>query len=176
MIKVISFSEKVTKQIGASIAQQISCRGSLSKKPLFILLEGNLGAGKTTFTKGFLEHFGIKPKAASPTFVIAKRYGVTENKKPKTPSFAKATAGKKNYSAKLKSENNLIENIWHIDAYRLKSKEDLELIEFNEIKKQPRTVVLIEWPGNVKGLMLKNAVRIKLEYGNIENERSIEIK
>ncbi len=156
MIKVISFSEKVTKQIGASIAQQISCRESLHEKPIFILLEGNLGAGKTTFTKGFLEHFGIKPKAASPTFVIAKRYSTTKDKKLKT--------------------KNTISDIWHIDAYRLKSKEDLELIGFNEIKKQPHTVVLMEWPGNVKGLILKNAIRINLEYGNIENERSMEIK
>ena len=162
MIKVISFSEKVTKQIGASIAQQISCRESLHEKPIFILLEGNLGAGKTTFTKGFLEHFGIKPKAASPTFTIMKRYD---------PHLRQGYGGQAR-----NNKQNLVSDIWHMDAYRLRSKEDLEALGFDEIKKRPHTVVLIEWPGNIKGIKFPKAVRVKFEYGESETERSIEIK
>lgn len=163
MIKIISFSSKITKQIGASVAQQVSQRESLCRGPLFVLLEGDLGAGKTTFTMGFLEHFGIKPKAASPTFVIAKRYGVTKNKKQKT----------KNNRQK---DKNTISDIWHIDAYRLKSKADLETLGFDEIKKRPQTVVLIEWPGNIKGMKFPKALRIGFEYGEGERERTIVVR
>ena len=156
MIKIISFSPKITKQIGSAVAQQITQRELLHKEPLFILLEGDLGAGKTTFTMGVLEYFSIKPKAASPTFVIAKHYTPAKNKKLKT--------------------QNLISNIWHMDAYRLRSKKDLDALGFNEIKKRPHTVVLIEWPGNIKGMKFQNAIRIKFEYGKNETERNIEIK
>ena len=39
-----------------------------------ITLEGDLGAGKTTFTKGFAEGLGIKRVVSSPTFTIIKEY------------------------------------------------------------------------------------------------------
>ena len=164
MIKILSFSSKITKQIGTSVAQQIMQRESLHKGPRFILLEGDLGAGKTTFTMGFLEYFGIKPKAASPTFTIMKRYD--------TRGRGKGERGEK----KEKDVHNLVSDIWHMDAYRLRSKRDLEALGFDEIKKRPHTVVLIEWPGNIKGMKFPNAVRVKFEYGESENERSIEIK
>lgn len=159
-LKIESFSPTITKKIGAEIAQQLTQKKILQKEPIFILLEGNLGAGKTTFTMGFLHFFGIKPKAASPTFTIMKRYCPNQN-----------------YNQKQKLENNInpIKEIYHIDAYRLQNKRDLELIGFNAIKKQPYTVVLIEWPGNVKGLRLKNIIKIKFEYGKKEKERVITI-
>ncbi|MFA7201703.1 MAG: tRNA (adenosine(37)-N6)-threonylcarbamoyltransferase complex ATPase subunit type 1 TsaE [Candidatus Paceibacterota bacterium] len=153
MIKIISFSSKVTKQIGLSVAQQIAHRESLVTAPTFILLEGDLGAGKTTFTVGFLEYFGVKPKAASPTFTIMKHH-----------------RSKEKYNTKQ------ILDIYHMDAYRLRSKKDLDMLGFNDIKKRPHTVVLIEWPGNIKGVKFQNAIRIKFEYGENETERGIEIK
>jgi tRNA threonylcarbamoyladenosine biosynthesis protein TsaE len=39
-----------------------------------IALEGDLGAGKTTFTKGLAEGLGIKKNVNSPTFTIIKEY------------------------------------------------------------------------------------------------------
>lgn len=39
-----------------------------------ITLEGDLGAGKTTFTKGFAKGLGIKRAVSSPTFTIIKEY------------------------------------------------------------------------------------------------------
>ena len=42
--------------------------------PSIIFLDGDLGAGKTTFTKFFAEELGIKENVTSPTFNIFKRY------------------------------------------------------------------------------------------------------
>jgi len=39
-----------------------------------IALEGDLGAGKTTFTKGFAKGLGIRRTVNSPTFTIVKEY------------------------------------------------------------------------------------------------------
>lgn len=48
--------------------------GSLLKKGSVILLTGDLGAGKTTFTKGIGQALGVKRIINSPTFTIVKIY------------------------------------------------------------------------------------------------------
>lgn len=48
--------------------------GDLLKPGMVICLNGNLGAGKTTFTKGIGQSLGIKRVINSPTFTILKQY------------------------------------------------------------------------------------------------------
>ena len=48
--------------------------GNLLENPSTILLEGDLGAGKTTFTKGIGKALGIEKTINSPTFTIMKCY------------------------------------------------------------------------------------------------------
>lgn len=53
----------------------------LAKKitsPKVICLIGNLGAGKTAFTRGFARYFGIEKGVASPTFTILMKYSGSE--------------------------------------------------------------------------------------------------
>ena len=42
--------------------------------PAVILLKGDLGAGKTTFTKAFLSHLGVKDEISSPTYSLINEY------------------------------------------------------------------------------------------------------
>ncbi|QGS51621.1 tRNA (adenosine(37)-N6)-threonylcarbamoyltransferase complex ATPase subunit type 1 TsaE [Spiroplasma tabanidicola] len=67
------------------------------KKNVAILLSGDLGAGKTTFTKRLLKKLGVNEVVNSPTFVIMNQYKV----------------------------NNL--NINHVDAYRLNENEESDM-------------------------------------------------
>ena len=39
-----------------------------------IVLSGELGAGKTKFTEGFLKYFGLENELSSPTFTIVNEY------------------------------------------------------------------------------------------------------
>ncbi len=54
--------------------------GLLLKPGMILLLEGDLAAGKTTFTKGIGQALGIERTINSPTFTIMKRYMKDENK------------------------------------------------------------------------------------------------
>ncbi|QQZ09149.1 tRNA (adenosine(37)-N6)-threonylcarbamoyltransferase complex ATPase subunit type 1 TsaE [Heyndrickxia vini] len=55
----------------SSFAQKLA--GKLKAKDV-LLLEGDLGAGKTTFTKGIALGLGIRRNVSSPTFTIIKEY------------------------------------------------------------------------------------------------------
>lgn len=63
----ISNSDIETRKVGQVLA-------TLLKESSVITLEGDLGAGKTTFTKGIAEGLNIKRAVTSPTFTIMKQY------------------------------------------------------------------------------------------------------
>lgn len=67
MIK-ITHNAQETIEIGKWLGEKIKNQKAV------ILLEGDLGAGKTTFTKGLAEAFGILRNISSPTFTIMKSY------------------------------------------------------------------------------------------------------
>src|SRR5690625_4797371 len=67
MYEIISGSEMKTKEIAARIAKNL-------RKGDMITLEGELGVGKTTFTKGIAEGLEVTRTVTSPTFTIVKQY------------------------------------------------------------------------------------------------------
>ncbi|MBU0647111.1 tRNA (adenosine(37)-N6)-threonylcarbamoyltransferase complex ATPase subunit type 1 TsaE [Patescibacteria group bacterium] len=99
-------------------------------------LIGNLGAGKTLFTKGIAIKLGIKKSITSPTFVLMKIYPVNSHEQ--------------------------IKFLVHIDAYRIKSANDLIAIGANEHFDQPDTVTIIEWADKIKKILPKKTKFIKI--------------
>lgn len=77
-LRVITNSEIETKELGKKIAESI---GNIKK---VIVLNGDLGAGKTKFTEGFLSYYGLEKQISSPTFTIVNEY---ENEKIKIYHF-----------------------------------------------------------------------------------------
>jgi len=67
MSKTITNNFYETQKLGEEFSAQIKDGGILC-------LEGNLGAGKTTFTQGLLEGLGCEGPFTSPTFVLMKKY------------------------------------------------------------------------------------------------------
>jgi len=94
-------------------------------KNRIICLQGDLGAGKTTFTQGVLSELGAQKPYTSPTFNIVKEYDVDK------------------YG---------IEKVYHIDVYRIGS-EDMESIGWHDIVKDDKALVVIEWPENIKDIL-----------------------
>ena len=68
-----SFTEEMTFEIGKKL-------GEKADKGEIICLEGDLGVGKTVFTKGFAEGLDIEENIDSPTFTIVQEY--TEGRLP----------------------------------------------------------------------------------------------
>jgi tRNA threonylcarbamoyladenosine biosynthesis protein TsaE len=115
-----------------------------------VLLEGDLGAGKTTLTKGVAEYFGVKKKITSPTFTLMNVYQI------------------KNHKSK-------IINLVHIDTYRLDDEKKLIEIGVEDYLGAADTVCLIEWPEKLKNLLRgKKIIKIKIEH--LDKGRKIEIK
>ncbi len=123
--------------------------GGLIRGGIVIALIGDLGAGKTTFVKGLAKGLGLKKTVASPTFLMIKKYSL------------------KKRGAKIKS-------FYHLDCYRAENENKLRLLGLEEILKDERAAIAIEWPEKIKKLIPKNALKIKFKWLN-ENERKISI-
>ena len=66
-MEIITNSAQETKQLAEKLAKK-------AKRGDVYALYGDLGSGKTTFTRYFVEALGIKNRIQSPTFVIARKY------------------------------------------------------------------------------------------------------
>ena len=141
----ITKSSKETQGLGRMLAGKF-------KNGLIIALSGDLRAGKTTFTQGFLKGLNVKGPYTSPTFLIIKQYHVSHSAKHKT-----------------KNKNE----IYHIDAYRIGS-EDIISLGWKEIIANPKNIVIIEWADRIKRIIPKSALWIKFEWTD-ENKRKITI-
>ena len=139
MNKIITNSEQETFDWAKNFAQKL-------KGGEIIGLIGDLGAGKTVFTKGLAYGLGVKNTVTSPTFVIMKIY-------------------------KIGNQKSEIKNLVHIDAYRLKSACDLTAIGADEYFKRKDTVTIIEWPENIKKCLPEKTIYIKFKIQ--ENTRTI---
>jgi len=67
MFKYTVASDAATQQVGAAV-------GRLVQPGSVIFLQGDLGAGKTTFTKGLASALGIQQYVKSPTFTLIREY------------------------------------------------------------------------------------------------------
>jgi tRNA threonylcarbamoyladenosine biosynthesis protein TsaE len=99
-----------------------------------LALEGDLGAGKTTFAQGFAKGLGIRKKIKSPTFVLLKKYPLKKV------------------------------NLFHIDSYRLSHYTELLPLGIKEIFSDRNNIVLIEWADKIKKIIPKNATWLRFEH------------
>ena len=65
--KYISYSEEDTYKIGREIAEKLTA-GTV------VLLDGDLGTGKTVLTKGICDYFNVKNRVVSPTYTLVNEY------------------------------------------------------------------------------------------------------
>lgn len=108
-----------------------------------LCLKGDLGAGKTTFTQQVASIFGVKDYVTSPTFILQKKYEVVANPFPNLKQ---------------------ISQIIHMDMYRIEDVKELELMGFKELIKNPKNLLIIEWPEKVESVIPKEVSQISFEF------------
>ncbi len=111
-------------------------------------LHGELGAGKTTFTKALAQTLGIKEVVVSPTFVIMKRYNTTHHR---------------------------FSTLIHIDAYRLESEQELLALGFVDWCKDVDSLMVVEWPEKVAGTLPASTHHISFMVIS-EDERDMRVE
>ena len=150
MQSIITENAEETQKFAAELAEKFIRQPAEKKinKALILALEGELGAGKTTFTKGFSKALGVKEKVLSPTFVLIHKH-------------------------KIHTPHSTFNILYHIDVYRLNSEKDLLKLGVKEIFANPENIVLIEWADRVKKIVPKNAAWIHFEHIDPEAEPSV---
>lgn len=84
-----------------------------------VWLSGDLGAGKTTLTRYWLQAMGHQGSVKSPTYTLVEPYQI--------------------------QGPNGIKPVYHADLYRLNDPEELDFIGFFEYFSEPNVLVIIEW-------------------------------
>ena len=139
--KINISKEKDTKLVAERLSKLINLGD-------FILLTGNLGVGKTTFTKYIINSFQrinrqVISEVPSPTINITNEYQI---------------------------KKILIK---HIDLYRIKNEKELNNLGIQEnLKKQ---ITLIEWPEIAKKIKIKNSISLIFKYNHSYTERYLTI-
>jgi tRNA threonylcarbamoyladenosine biosynthesis protein TsaE len=142
-MEILSTSTAETEKLAKTLADKI-------KPGMVLVLFGDLGSGKTTFSSFLVKALGFDSRVQSPTFVIHRRYSSAV-------------------------PNSAIKVIHHVDLYRLTSKDEVLDIGLSEMLQEHDSLVLIEWPELAMDLLPQDVV--KLYFTTIdENVRSIVVE
>ena len=119
---MLALGEKIAKDLAHDDALKV------------IELVGDVGAGKTTFTRGLAKGLGIKEAVTSPSFTISKTYALADG-------------------------GNLV----HYDFYRL-SDPGLRVDDLEENLNNPQNIVVIEWGESISSILPKKHLKIEILY------------
>jgi tRNA threonylcarbamoyladenosine biosynthesis protein TsaE len=125
--EIVTHSSEETIQFGRDFGIRL-------KPPVLVLLSGELGAGKTTLTKGIVSGAGAarEDDVTSPTFTLVHKYGNGSR-------------------------------VYHVDLYRIGDFHDLETLGLEDVLSEPG-VVIVEWPDRLTLRTDWPVVRIELEH------------
>ena len=138
-LNIITSNAAETKALGKKL-------GTLLKAGDCVLLAGELGAGKTTFTQGLASALKIKGDVTSPTFVIAREH----------KSLADGP------------------NLVHIDAYRLNTLAEISQLDL--VTDIETAILVVEWGKGLVNDLVAEPIQITIDQNvDDENKREFTI-
>ena len=140
-MEITTTSTEQTKELAQQLSQEI-------KPGTILALYGDLGAGKTTFTRYLVEALGFDSRVQSPTFVIMRNYA--------------RDAGD-------------INRVHHVDLYRLTSAGEAQDLDLAVVFEDTSAITIIEWPQIIEEQLPKETIKINFEYID-ENSRKINVQ
>ena len=136
---IITRSEEETEAVGNRLANSLLPGSS-------VLLRGNLGAGKTVFSRGFARGLGITEPVSSPTYTIVQEYELPERGR-----------------------------LYHLDLYRISGVSAALAFGVDEFLNDPSSYALVEWPERIEGILPEDAVKVRLKHAG-EGKREITVE
>ncbi|WP_145596826.1 tRNA (adenosine(37)-N6)-threonylcarbamoyltransferase complex ATPase subunit type 1 TsaE [Candidatus Pelagibacter sp. FZCC0015] len=135
-------SEKLTKELAKAFVKHL-------KGGEFIFLYGEMGVGKTTFIKYFINEYQkinnlTQTEITSPTFSLLNEYQVKDIR------------------------------IKHYDLFRINRKEDINNLDIFE--KDNKLITFIEWPQLIADKQDIKFITLSFNYLNQLNDRTVDIK
>jgi tRNA threonylcarbamoyladenosine biosynthesis protein TsaE len=125
MKEPFTITEKDLYDMAESVIKTLASESSGRAKVLF--LEGDLGAGKTTFAKELASVLGVlKEDVHSPTFILKKEY---------------------------KTEHPIFRKLVHIDAYRFNEPQEAKVLRLDKDREEEGTLLVVEWPSKLGGTL-----------------------
>ena len=112
----------------------------------FLLLNGDLGVGKTTFIQSLAKALGVKERVTSPTYTVVGQYD---------------------------TDRKDIKKLVHVDLYRLE--QDVAVANILEEDNKDR-VTAIEWADRLKGGVPGRVWDIRFKHGKTQGERLASIQ
>lgn len=131
-----------TEKVGAALASAMADDKSL---PRFVALYGDLGVGKTAFTRGFASVLSPDSLVRSPTFTLVNEY---RNKTTK-------------------------QSLFHFDMYRIDSEDDLYSMGFDDYP--DRGICIAEWCEKIPYALPMHYLRVTIIKNDTEQPDSREI-
>jgi tRNA threonylcarbamoyladenosine biosynthesis protein TsaE len=130
-----------TRALAAAIAR-------LCRPGDVLLLAGDLGSGKTTFTQGFARALGITEPITSPTFALVREYRIGDRS-----------------SASPRGLTTLL----HADVYRLEQLGEIADLGLGELV-EDGGVALVEWGDRAEPVLGDGSLSLRLEAGNDDRD------
>ena len=140
---IITSNENETIAAGRELAKEIL--GIQSDRSIIIFLEGELGAGKTTFTKGILKGFDYQELVKSPTYNLVEIHETKNHK------------------------------VFHFDLYRISEPIELEEIGIEEYLKELGSVSIFEWPKNGEAVLPSPDFHVQISYKDTDQNSKREL-
>ena len=122
-----------------------------------VCLEGDLGAGKTTFTQGLAAALGVPGRVTSPTFCIVQEHRRQSNNRT------------------IEQSNNSPDFLVHMDLYSLHGEDDVIAIGWEDFLAEG-AILVVEWPERAGTLIPDDAKHIVFTHLDGEESRRIEFR
>ena len=174
----LSHSEEETIQKGRELAAQlrplvypepspgvggreVEPSTAAGRRGALVLLSGELGAGKTTFTKGIISGLGVarEEDVTSPTFTLVHTFALTKDDSSSSPYTLHPTP----YTLR----------VYHVDLYRVADLHDLETLGLEDVFSEP-AIVIVEWPERLTLGTEWPRIEVRLQHVD-EHTRRIEV-
>ncbi len=135
-----SYSPQETRQLAREILRRLGTKH-------IILLQGELGSGKTVLAQALAEELGVKDTVNSPTYVLMKVYPLNDKR---------------------------FKRFVHVDLYRIDYDQRLDDLGLSDYLQDEESLVVVEWPERIIGSWPYDSFWVRFYFGDKSDIRVID--